>query len=191
MPIHKLVRFASASVLVLAASAFAGAAPIVGNVHFIGTGVFNGTPAAATSISFPWSVEIAENISDGSYAGLNAATTAVFQNLAMGPQFNLPELNIDNLWSFSDGGLTYSFDLTKITLNEMAGTQRVLEGLGVAQITGFDDTPGFWTLSTSGTSASVSFSSFTSSVPDSGTSALLLGIALVAMSAVVHRTRRA
>jgi len=96
------------------------------------------------------------------------------------------------IWELVADTSTY-FSLGSITsvIESLDGI--VLQGLGVAYLTGFEPTPGLWSFSadinTGGTL--FTFSSTTQvpppSVPDSGTTVALLGGALVAMGLISRR----
>jgi hypothetical protein len=184
----KFAKLVAAAALALGASLSIYADPIAGDIFFAGTGTLNSVASEATSVTFHPNVTIYEEISTGSYGGLAAATTATFTNFNFGVVGTVGALAVNPLWSFTDGGKSYSFSLLSLTLNEMSGSQRNLEGWGVASITGLEDTQGFWSMSTSGKNTSVSFSSY-SSVPDSGTTAVLLSVGLVGMGLVSRRKR--
>lgn len=188
---NKLITLGSL-LLAFAGANIASAAKINGDIYFTGAGLLDGSPGSAEAIDFFPNVQIDEFISTGDYSGLNPATTATFTDFTFGSVGTVGALAVNPLWVFTDSntGLTYSFSLTHITLNAFTGTQRLLEGRGVASISGgaYEDTEGFWSMSTSGTNATVSFSAFTS-VPDGGTTAALMGLGLVAAGMVARRRR--
>lgn len=188
----KVSQLVAAAVLALGTSLASFAGPISGEIYFAGVGTLDSTAATATSVTFSPNVTIYDEISTGDYSGLAAGTTATFANFNFGAAGTVGALAVNPLWSFIDGGKSYSFSLLSLTLNEISGSQRNLEGWGVASITGFDDTHGFWSMSTSGRTTNVSFSSY-SSVPDGGATAVLLSLGLVGMGFVSrrNRTRRA
>lgn len=88
------------------------------------------------------------------------------------------------------------FLLTNFTLVDEPGTGVYLEGTGTATLTGFDPTPGFWSFSASQASSTsvFTFSSTNISpipgVPDSGTTALLLGVGLMGLGFAARRMKR-
>jgi hypothetical protein len=64
-----------------------------------------------------------------------------------------------------------------------------LEGQGVAYETGYDPTPGSWSITDTGRSATVTFG-FSATVPDAGATALLVGLGLVGIAAGLVAERR-
>ena len=90
-------------------------------------------------------------------------------------------------WSFVSGGNTYTFDFSSGSVSFRNTHILVLEGNGVAHITGFADTPGVWNLTANEFGNTLSFSSG-ASVPEPGY-ITLLGIALAAFSLLAWRFR--
>ena len=89
-------------------------------------------------------------------------------------------------WSFVSGG-TYTFDYSTGVVSFRDIHSLVLEGSGMAHITGFADTPGEWNLSANEFGSTLSFSSG-AAVPEPGY-ITLLGIALAAFSLLAWRFR--
>ncbi len=167
------------------------AVPIYGEVIFTGTGTMklgaaDSTAALGDGITFTNPVVVQTAISTGSYDSISLGTTATFTNLvggsAIGVVSTVGPLAVSPFWTFIDGGTTYSFELTSVTMNMLSGSQRVVEGQGIASISGGSYTPTFgtWQLSTSGSSSRISFSSATS-VPDGGSTVALLGMTVVGL----------
>lgn len=168
---------------------------IFGEVFFssVTAATLDGTPATATKVTFGTQ---AVDFGLGDYlgsAGSAVTQPAMFTFGALGttgPNVVTP------LWtySFGVGPKIASFDLMSITLNALAGTQRNLEGLGIAKLTGFDDSLALWTMNFSGSSAIVSWSAATHSppppVPDSGTTLALLGICLLGLAGIARRFKK-
>jgi hypothetical protein len=172
----------------------AQAISIVGEVHFTGSAVLTGadaTPGGATGIDFSNPIDVMEEVSFDDYGGLSDTTTADFTDLTFGAVGTTGALPMSLLWTFDDGGLTYEFWLTSVTTNGVIGggstIARVVGGQGLARIYGpgsdFDDTDGFWQVSTSGRGSTISFSSYAEAVPDGGTTMALLGLALIGLDA--------
>jgi hypothetical protein len=195
---HKvLLTFASALLVAAMTASEARAATITGEVFFTGTGTLMlgaalSNPADADGIDFINPVSIEENISNGDYAGLQAGTQATFTDLMGAAAFGVVGTTgafvVNPFWTFTDvggTGLTYTFNLTTVTSNALVGNARVLYGSGIATISGgsYDPTPGVWQLSTSGNQSSISFSSY-ASVPDGGTTAALLVLAILGIGLV-------
>jgi hypothetical protein len=175
--------FVAASVLAL----FAVAAPITqaafisGTVDFTGTASINGTgPLNATA--FTAFSGVAVDVGTGAYSGAVGAATTVHPF-----SFNPSSAPIANLWSFTAGGNTYSFDLMNLVLDSQGppddaaglGVIRV-SGTGMAHITGYSDTPATFVLHASGGVADLelafgaSTTAFPPGVPDTSNTLLLL-----------------
>jgi len=156
------------------------AAFISGQIQFLGAATLDAGPATSTNIAFtnPGIVSVTQD----NYAPIPTfgAAQVFFTNFTYGVPGTLGALSVNPLWTLGWGGNTYSFRLDDITVNQYTGTQRLLEGNGMASITGYTDTPGHWALSTSGQGTSISFSSATN-VPDGGTSVVLLGMSLLGL----------
>lgn len=166
------------------------AAYISGEIEFFGVGQLNTGPATATSIDFR---VVSTTLAFGDYAPIPFGAPATFTDFAFGAPGTVGPNAQTPLWTLTQGLTTYWFDLASITINQYVGTQRLLEGDGTAYITGFDPTPGHWSLSTSGSRASVTFSSATiadTPVPDGGTSVALLGGALLGLAGLQRKFLR-
>ena len=88
------------------------------------------------------------------------------------------------LWTFTSGGLTYSFDLVSMGIDFRNKKSIVMSGSGLAHITGFDDTVGNWLLSANTAGTTFSFSSTNASeeaVPEAGATLPLLGLAVMGL----------
>jgi hypothetical protein len=183
----------------LALATAASAVPIYGTISFDGTGTLNnpldsnpGTPEPTAYTNFTNVRVSTGGTQSGSYVGtdLTPATMTPFQFApVLAPNPVIP------LWSFVFGGLTYSFDLTSISVAryQVLGQEFLtLAGNGIARIEGpgsnYDPTGGIWSLTTqSGNGGSVLSFSAQTNVPDGGSTLLLLGGALLGMVAVARR----
>jgi hypothetical protein len=162
----------------------AQAVPINGAVHFVGSALPNGTsPGTPVTVNFtnPWHTINGLGIYSGIPAGVSATFTSFdFTGDGVGAALSAPP--IAPLWSFSFGGVDYSFDLHALTNGHTSAGSMSFTGTGIAYATGFDDTPASWALQGSGTNFNFQIStSTTAAVPDGGTSMALLGISLVAL----------
>jgi len=183
-----LGTFAAVSMLLLAGAA--NAAPIQGDITFLGAwqpkaadGVTNTNVANAAHIQFVGDVVVREAIGDFDGA---AGTMATYTNFTFNP-FAGP---IAPLWTVTVGGTTYSFALERVNVSLQSSNQLGLSGSGTLSAPGFDDTEFAWTFSGDSTGAILSFSAASFGVPEPSVVGLL-GLGLIAMGAVGVRRRRA
>ncbi len=169
------------------AASSANATTIQGDINIDGSGTLNGTGVNdATSLTSITATVGAG--STGDYAGLSGAVT--FKDLNWTNAGYTGALALDDCWSIISGGVTYTFDLATITTNQVVGGTLVIQGTGTAQATGFTDNPGgIFSLSSSSSGTSISFSS-TTSVPDSGHTAALLGLGMLGLAGLAKRLRK-
>ena len=171
------------------AASSANAAVIQGDINIDGTGTLNGTGVNdATSLT---SITAAlGNGSTGDYAGIASGTAVTFKDLNWTTAGYTGALAIDDFWSFTSGGVTYTFDLATITTNQVLAGTLVIQGTGTAQATGYSDNPGgIFSLSSSSAGTSISFTT-TTSVPDSGHTAALLGLGMLGLAGLAKRLRK-
>jgi len=122
---------------------------------------------------------------DGAFAVLNDidAEIAVYNDFAFAPLGG----SVTPLWSV-DG---FSFNLTSITNVERAVNGIVLAGSGTLfGPAGFDPTAAIWSFSADETDVEFRFSSTTAAittVPDGGTTSMLLGLGLLTLAGVRRR----
>jgi hypothetical protein len=198
MKLKTITKIGAALTAVFAFTSSANAALISGTIEFFGLGNFEDiggntvSPILSTQIDFVPAgnapgVTGTVSAGTGNYASIPApfVTNVSFTDFSYGAPGTTGALSVGNLWTLSSGGLDYSFDLSSITINQAVGTQRNLEGDGMAFIKSggldvFDPTPGHWTLSSSGR---LSFSSSTS-VPDGGATVALFGLSLLGLTGV-------
>jgi hypothetical protein len=163
------------------------ATSISGSISFDGGAVLlNNTLASATAIdSFGGATMVSggANLPTGTFAGL--ATTPVTMT-AQGFTFSpgLSPSPINDLWSFTAAGITYSFNLLSAT-GVFANGSLDLSGQGILQVTGYADTAGTWTLDINGGGDGDNFNfdannevPNSTAVPDGSSSAMLLGASL-------------
>lgn len=191
------------SALTLAAAAMIGsqsalhAVPIHGTVEMQGTIQLNNevlADATGTVVNATLPEATVNGItSTGSYAGTGGAAVE-WKAFNWSPISVLP---IASLWEFTSGGRTYSFDLSTLTVLTHDENFLDLRGTGTLRISGsdptYEDASGLFTFqinSSSGVGANAFFQFQSSnSTPDGGTTALLIGVGLVAMSVAAHRRR--
>jgi hypothetical protein len=169
------------------AASLASAVPINGSITFAGgltlgdsSNVATNNIGSATQV-LSWVNGTVQSRS-GAYSSI-AVNSAV--SLAAPWSFNYSGSPIVGFWSV--GG--FSFDLTSSFLVSNDGTFISAKGFGTLNgPSGYDATAGTWTFTTQSPDAEGIFSfSASSSVPDGGTTAVLLGVALLGVAAVARR----
>jgi hypothetical protein len=158
----------------------ARAATITGGVSFGGSFL----PTGGTGLADATGVDILSDVAvvscaisfscTGSYAGVTGLVGATYSDFTFSPLGG----STTPLWTFTFGGLTYSFDLTSVSVVEQTASVLGLVGTGILHITGFDDTTGAFSFSGDTSGAVFAFSSTATAVPEPA-SALLLGMALL------------
>ena len=185
--------------VVLGCSVFSAqtqADPIVGSIEFFGSAVPSGSSLGApVTIHFnnPWHSLAATGIYAS--AGVPFATPVTFNDFAFTDDGALAALVAPDapLWSFSLGGIDYSFDLLDLTNGHTDPGSMSLTGTGIAHATGFDDTFAAIALQGSGSNFVFEIStSTTSSVPEGDVTLLIiLGFGLVIGYTQVLKRRNA
>jgi hypothetical protein len=125
----------------------------------------------------------------GDYAGVPFGTDTTFTNFSFTGDGSSATLtgNVIPLWSFTFNGLTYSFDLLQLTNGHTEPGSMSFAGSGIAHITGSADTPASFSLQGAGNNGPFTFqlsssSTTAQSVPEAGTTAALLALALVGVA---------
>jgi hypothetical protein len=176
-----------------------------------GTITFNGTLTAqilswGTIDGINWGPP-ANTVStvDGDYSSVPIGTSTTFTNFQWNSSTlatTSPSITPFVEWTFTIGSTTYDFILdTPLTTGTITHTKvgrtnvwsvNVI-GSGTAQITGFEDTVGVFTVSGTGNAAHLSFDASGIAdgdpVPDGGSAVALLGIALTGLE-ILRRKRR-
>ena len=185
--LNALKLIATIAIGAIAASS-ANAAMINGDINISGTGTLNGTGVNDATQLTSITATVGAG-STGDYAGLSGSVT--FKDLNWTTAGYTGALAIDDFWSVTSGGVTYTFDLATITTNQVVGGTLVIQGTGTAQASsGFSDNPyGIFSLSSSSSGTSISFST-TTSVPDSGHTAALLGLGMLGLAGLAKRLRK-
>jgi hypothetical protein len=175
----------SASVLIISAALLASVAkatPITGDINFDGIAKTNtGNLATATKFTTISGVTVVP-VEDGNYTG-TTGTPVTFT------PFSFSASGVTPLWSFVIGSTHYWFDATSITIATQQKNFLNVEGMGVAYETGFDPTAGNWSITDTGGKATVTFGS-AATVPDSGTTALLVGLGLAGLAVGLAAQRK-
>lgn len=178
-----LFRTLSALLAATALSTAAIAAPITGAITFKG-GVTLDTGSAGTATAVTGWSGVTVHSSDGDFTGLNGSA------VTLTAPWSFTSGALANLWSV--GGFT--FDLISSAINFQGAGSVSVGGNGTLKAAGYTDTAGIWSFTTqdpsAGTPAEFSFSA-ASGVPEGGTTALMVGLALVGMSILGFRRRMA
>jgi len=171
------------------AASSANAAAIQGDINIDGSGTLNGTGVNdATSLTSITATVGAG--STGDYAGIASGTAVTFKDLNWSTVGYTGALVIADFWSVGAAGSNYNFDLATITTNQVIAGTLVIQGTGTAQATGYSDNPGgIFSLSSSSAGTSISFTT-TTSVPDSGHTAALLGLGMLGLAGLAKRLRK-
>lgn len=183
-----------------AALGFGGAANalpfITGGVSFGGTWA----PTGGTGIADATGVNIIGDSAvvncaftstcTGSYAGVTGLFAATYNDFSFNPLGG----GITPLWTFTFGGLVYSFDLESVNVVTQDSEFLTLDGTGTLFITdGLNDvyspTIGRWTFSGDSAGATIAFSSTTNAVSEPGTLGLL-AFGIFAAGAIARRKQK-
>jgi hypothetical protein len=183
----------------LLATAFAGtqvrANPITGTIDIQGNAITQNTSNTAqnnlavashfTSIS----ALVDANGDTGSFTSIPNDTPVTFT------PFAFDALGVYPLWTFTVGANTYTYDTTSIALDYQNSGFINLSGVGSVYLNGANGTHGTWSLTDTIQSGTVTFSyvSTSGSVPDSGSSILLisLGLAGIGLWGLIASRRQA
>ena len=156
------------------------AAMLSGGVSLAGA-FTTGTGALDDAIMFTNFSNVSVESGSGSYAGVPVDTAVTQTPFTFNP---FPVAGVTPLWTFSDAGTNYSFNLLSVDtiLQPASGNFIVLEGTGILNATGFDATASSWTFTGNNAANTFSFSSSNNAnanVPDSGATLSLLGAGLI------------
>ena len=183
------------SVLVVAASLAVTptvfGATILGDVEFAGTALLNDTLTTATAFTSFVGVQISDGT--GSYeapALVSDSTSVTVTAFSFGSgSYSMTPVSpvVDPLWTFSVGGTTYSFKLSAMSVFRSPQFLNI-SGVGAASITGYDDTPATFALSSTQSTGSPGLSiTFTmtstaidTTIPEPGALSLL-GVVLLGL----------
>ena len=186
-----LLKVAGALLGALALNTVALALPISGQIHIDATG--GSTVAlnfAANTVNFSPSAPSTNakvSFADGTYTGfLGSLVTYHDFNYGAAPGAVAP-ITIWNLGGSAHFVLNWISSIT-----EIPGVGLLLEGSGMAYETGYSPTAGDWSFSANKSKTKFTFASTTNviPVPESGMSAVLLGLGLVGVGLAGWRSRK-
>ncbi len=170
-------------------SRHAQADPIDGAIQFFGAADASGSsvgPPVTIHFINPW--HSLAGIAD--YSAIPFGTPTMFTDFTfIGDGTAVTLLSPVTLWSFTFGGLNYSFDLLSLSNGHTADGSMSFTGEGIAHITGRADTEGSFSLQGAGNHLEFELSSSTTStVPEGTTTALLfLGTTVMAGRSLCKR----
>jgi VPDSG-CTERM motif len=174
---NKLMTMAGAVAALVGFSPVVQATPIAGSIGFTGTFIQNGgTPGDLTTATSMTIDSTAIGTTTGSFAGASLVSFA-------SPIAVNPAVGLTALWSVLVGSITYTFTSTSEAQNLTTATALHLTGDGViTDGNAADATPGTWQLGFGKSGDSFQWQSTaatdTGKVPDSGSTAVLLGAGL-------------
>jgi PEP-CTERM motif len=156
----------------------ASAAWITGDISFQGTATLDDVVATSTKVTSYTNPVVGASTQTGNFVGTdgNAVTFNPFTFVPANASTPF------TLWTFTTNSITYSFIATAITgVNKVPGSIPFLNvsGIGTLKETGFSDTPAAFSFTFTGKSATSTFASFGTAVPEPTTYALVSGLALV------------
>jgi hypothetical protein len=166
------------------------AAPITGAIEFFGSASASGPSGTGqTDISFinPWH----SLATTGSYNGVLTGTDTTFNNFSFTGDGTAATLigNDSPIWTFNFGGSTYSFDLLALTNGHVEAGSMAFTGIGIAHITGFNDTPASFALQGAGSGFDFTLSSSTTATIPEGSTTVLLVLGLLLVGIVTVRSK--
>jgi len=175
--LKQLFRYGGILVLVATAGASVQAAVYInGIISFSGGATLNGPIPTATAFTEifgpggPGTHPVVNPGATGDYASVPAGTPVDFT------EFSFPGSSVSPLWTFTIGPTTYSFEATSMTTTVLIVNQTAhflnIYGEGVAHITGFEPTPGTWSITSTPAGPVFTFGSVTV-VPEPSVLALL------------------
>lgn len=180
----KIVKIIALAIAAVSISATSQAAAISGSIGFDGASFMTDTGNTATANAFTSFSGVEVSNGFGDYAG-TGGEAVVFQPFVFDPFVaNNP------LWSFSQAGLTYTFEATDASVAFQNASSLVVEGFGVATITGKDPTFGTFVITGNAQGQAFSFSAGTT-VPDAGAAVAYFGLGLVALVGLSARRQLA
>ena len=169
-------------IIAMAITATVQATPINGNITMGGNETLDGTSVNNSTTVTGWSAVTTGGAASGSFSGILAGTAV---NM-VSPWIFLPSPGVPLAALWSVGGFTFNLG-TSTVITDSAGFLNIIGNGTITSTTpGLDPTAFAWRFGTQDPSSTpanggtpvFTFSGATGSVPDGGTTAMLLGIAL-------------
>jgi len=158
------------------------AIPIVGGISLSGNYTVNGGGDLDIATAFTSFSGVEVTSMGGSYVGAGITATTPGSVTMNTFSFNpFPVLGLSPMWTTTVGTLA-SFDLFSPISVVQGSDALTLSGVVILHLAGYDPTPGTWVFTANQGGDSFSFSSSNASVPDGGSTAMLLGAALSAVA---------
>jgi hypothetical protein len=156
----------------------ARAIPVTGGISFTGSATIDSSSLSNATAFTGISAVVLGGSQTGSYASVDPGTVTTWT------PFTFSVSSVTPLWTFTVGSIVYSFDATTVTVVTQDSMFLNIVGEGLARITGMDDTVGTWSITATGGTSTFIFGAESVTppespgVPDSGVTAILLGMAL-------------
>lgn len=172
---RKWVTIFSLVVALIGGVAFeAGAIPITGQISFSGTNKTNASDpydlTTATAFTELFAYVVSANGNFGAIPLPPSFTVVDFHAFVFDP----PALSVTPLWDLTLGSVTYSFNAGGVVIDAWTKSTISLGGPGTAYITGFDPTPGTWSILASGAGTWFGFAASSNVAPVPEPSTLFL-----------------
>jgi hypothetical protein len=192
-----LLKTLTALAVTFAVSATAFADPIDGSVAFAGTPKFNNANInLATQVSFlntPHPIALGDT--SGDFNMISNDYTISLSSLTFGPTTVIPSTALWTIKDLAVGGDTYTFWASTFTATSPQNNVWNFSGAGDFDISGptgsFSSTAGTWIITLSKSGSSFGFESTNTTIPDGGTTALLVGVGLLGLGLYARRSRLA
>ena len=133
----------------------------------------------------------------GTYAGISSTSASFTPSFSFTGDGNGVVLSapVTNFWSFTSGGNTYSFELSALTNGHVQADMMSFTGTGTLFATGYDPTPATFSMNGTGENFAFQLSFVTNtatgnSVPDTGSTLLLLSCGLLGLPLCSRRLKR-
>jgi VPDSG-CTERM motif len=162
------------------------ATPITGDITFAGVVTFDNTDLSLAK-------EVSTNFAIVLSHSLDFNSVPLFTSVTVFPWIFSPSMPTTPLWTVG----SFSFDLTSSTIVSQTDFFLNVTGVGTLSGPGFDPTPGTWSFTVANalgrTNETFGFQSDTAAglVPDGGTTAALLGLALAGIEVLRRKFKAA